>query len=315
MWQPLKKGDLVDVVAPGFRVSESHLQGAIRFLHEIGLQARVPRDIFGDDIVCGQVDKIRLAHLKSAILAKDSQAIWCLRGGYGAIRLIDAIAKIKKPRRPKLFIGYSDAVTLHNFFNRFWKWPTLHGPLLDRLGQHTLPEENVDELLDLVFGRRKEIIHKNLLPLNLSARKRVARKENAGSINGKVYGGNLTVVQSVLGTRYAKIPQDAILFFEDIGERGYRIDRILVQLRQAGYFARTKAIVFGQFTECLEKSGEDRVPGVIQRFADEMKIPVFKNLQVGHGNLQRAVPMGTPARIVCVDRQSVDLNIRAGFGS
>ncbi len=309
MWQPLKKGDLVDVVAPGFRISEERLHGAVRFLHEIGLQARVPRDIFGEDIVCGQTDKIRLAHLKSAILAKDSRAIWCLRGGYGAIRLIDAVAKIKRPAQPKLFIGYSDAVTLHNFFNQFWKWPTLHGPLLDRLGQHTLPEDEVSELVNLIFGRNKGIIHKNLLPLNPPAR---ARDVRARALTGTVYGGNLTVVQSFLGTRYAKIPQNAILFFEDVGERGYRVDRALVQLRQAGYFARTKAVVFGQFTESAERSGEDRVPGVLQRFAEEMKFPVFNNLQAGHGDKQRTVPFGTTARIVS-NEQSYELQIQAGF--
>src|SRR6185437_16010901 len=165
MWVPLKRGDLVDVVAPGFGLSEDRLQGAVRFLHDIGLQARVPRDILGDDVVCAQKDAIRLEHLKAAILAQDSRAVWCLRGGYGLIRLIDSVAKIKKPRA-KLFVGYSDAVTLHNFLNQFWKWPTLHGPLLDRLGQRTLPEEQVNQLLDVVFGRRTSVTHTNLIPMN-----------------------------------------------------------------------------------------------------------------------------------------------------
>ncbi len=307
MWVPLKRGDLVDVVAPGFGLSEERLHGAVRFLHDIGLQARVPRDILGEDVVCAQKDEIRLDHLKSAILAKDSHAIWCLRGGYGAIRLIDAVAKIKKPRA-KLFVGYSDAVTLHNFFNHFWHWPTLHGPLLDRLGQRTLPEEQVNQLLDVVFGRQSTITHSNLVPMNSAARKISKRV-----IRGKMFGGNLTVTQSFLGTRYEKIPREAILFFEDVGERGYRVDRILVQLKQADYFAHTRAIVFGDFIESAERSGEDRVPGVLQRFADEMKIPVLKNLQAGHGNDQRIVPLATAARLQAARNGELTLAIQAGF--
>jgi muramoyltetrapeptide carboxypeptidase len=273
-------------------------------LEQQGLKPRVPLNIQGEDILCSQKDEIRFEHLKKALTAKDSKAIWCLRGGYGAIRLIEKIAKIKKPTQPKVLIGYSDTVTLHNFLNQVWKWPSLHGPLLDRLGQNTLSEDQVRLVLDVVFGRVDKVIHSGLKPLNERARK-------LKSLKGRVYGGNLAVTQTLLGTFQEKTPRDAIMVFEDIGERGYRIDKMLVQLRMAGYFKSTKAIVFGQLIESKDPNGEDRVPAVIQRFADEMKIPMFTGLQIGHGDLQRVVPLATPATLTA-NGETAELSILTG---
>src|SRR6201999_2596399 len=75
----------------------------------------------------------RFRQLRKALFARDSRAVWCVRGGYGAIRISQRLQALKAPRQPKLLIGYSDATTLHQLLNLFWGWPTLHGPLLDRL--------------------------------------------------------------------------------------------------------------------------------------------------------------------------------------
>jgi muramoyltetrapeptide carboxypeptidase len=289
-WQPLNIGDTVDVIAPGFRTQPEGVEGAKKFLEDLGLKARVPADLFGDDVIAAQKDEIRFRHLKSALLATDSKAIWCLRGGYGAIRLLEDLKKVKAPARSKIFVGYSDAISIQNFLNQFWGWPTLHGPLLDRLGQHTLDIGQVNECLDIVFGRADYIDHDGLIALNAHAQKKRV-------IAGRVFGGNLTVTQSHLGTPFCKIPKDAIMFFEDIGERGYRIDRILVQLTQAGYFKNTRAIVFGEFVGGKEQNGEEHITRVVNRFAQETKIPVFRGLKAGHGDQQRVVPLNTPATI------------------
>ena len=286
----LKKGDIVDIVAPGFSTSQSHLEAAIEFVKKIGLVPRVPNPIFGDDVVCSHRDEVRLQHLQKALAAKDSKVIWCIRGGYGAIRLIEKFAATKKPLKPKLFIGYSDACTIHNFLNQFWKWPSLHGPLLDRLGQQTLPTTQVDELVDLLFGRREEFLFPHLIGLNAAARLNK-------TISGRVVGGNLTVTHSLLGTRFMRPPQGQILFFEDTGERGYRVDRMLKQLQMAGYFKKTLAVLFGEFVGGHEPSGENKVPHVLKRFAEEMKIPVLAGMPVGHGDQQRPLPLFTRAEL------------------
>src|SRR6185437_7546143 len=247
-WQPLKVGDTVDVIAPGFRTSPEAVEGAHQFLESVGLVPRVPSDLFGDDVIASQTDDVRFRHLKNALLAKDSKAVWCLRGGYGAIRILEQLKKIKVPTSSKIFVGYSDACSVQNYLNQFWDWPTLHGPLLDRLGKHTLSLEQVNECLDVVFGRIDAVMHAGLIALNSAAQK-------SRRIVGRVFGGNMTVTQSHLGTPFCRVPRDAILIFEDIGERGYRIDRILVHLTQAGYFKTTRAIVFGEFVGGQEQNG------------------------------------------------------------
>lgn len=291
-WQTLEVGDTVDVVAPGFSIPPEKLEAAREFLTKLGLKPRIPANIFGDDFLCAQTDKVRYELLKKALLATDSKAVWCVRGGYGAIRMIEQIAKLKKPRAPKIFIGYSDSTTLHNFFNQFWGWPTLHGPLLDRLGQHTLPVDQVQECLDVIFGRQDKVTFKGLKPMNAAARKK-------NKISASVAGGNLTVTQSHLGTKFYRPPRGQILFFEDLGERGYRVDRMLFHLEMAGYFKAVKAIVFGDFLNSDEPTGQNLVPQVLARFAETQKIPVFGGLEVGHGAFQRTLPLATSATLVC----------------
>jgi muramoyltetrapeptide carboxypeptidase len=114
-----------------------------------------------------------------------------------------------------------------------------------------------------------------------------------------------------LGTRFAKSPKGAFLFFEDIGERGYRVDRVLLHLRMAGYFNGVKGILFGDFVSSDEPNGGSRVPDVLQRFADEMKIPVFSGLEAGHGAFQRPLPFNTRAVLNCGPRGElvVDANL------
>lgn len=301
-WQPLKRGDLVDIVAPGFAAGEQDISGAIHFLEEMGLRARVPDDLFGDDVVCSNTDKIRFKHLKKAFQANDSKAVWCIRGGYGAIRLIEEFAKLKKPTQNKLFIGYSDATTLHNFLNQFWGFSSLHGPLLDRLGQKNLAHEQISEITDVIFGRQAEVIFKNLKALNSSARSKKI-------IQSSLAGGNLAVTQTHLGTKFSKEPKGQILFFEDTGERGYKVDKMLKQLEMSGYFKSVQAVVFGEFLGGREENGETKIPAVLERFACQMDIPVFSGVEVGHGQYQRALPLGTLAELKCGSSAQLKISV------
>jgi len=288
-WLPLKPGDIVDIVAPGFAPTVEELENGIRFLEGWGLVPRLPRNIRGKDILCSNCDEVRFQHLKEALYAKDSKAIWCVRGGYGSLRLIPHLLKLKSPKmRPKLFIGLSDITSLHAFLNQKWGWPTVHGPLLERLGRRAALPKFERELKKLVFGEITRIRFSNLKALNEAA-------VRDGVVRGKVSGGNLIVLQSSLGTKASWQTDGRILFFEDVGERGYRVDRVLEQFTQAGLFRRARAIVFGQFTESHERDGRDLVPLVIKRFAKTMKIPVFSGLQSGHDIIQRPVPFETPS--------------------
>ncbi len=287
----LEPGDIVDVVAPGFRCSDESLAAGIHFLRGLGLVPRVPRTIFGADLLCANSDARRLGHLRRALEAPDSTCVWCIRAGYGAIRLVEPLLAARPPARRKLFVGYSDATTLHFLLNHHWGWPSLHGPLLDRLGSGAVAPEEQDELRAVLLGAQRRVVFAALVPLNAAARARRI-------VRSRVFGGNLTVLQTMLGTPLQRNPRQ-ILFLEDVGERGYRVDRMLQHLSQAGALRHARAVVFGAFTGGREADGSDLVPAVLKRFAREQRIPVLMGLPAGHGERQRPVFLNTTAELAC----------------
>lgn len=288
---PLKPGDLIDVIAPGSATSEEFLHKGVRYLEGLGFRVRFAEDLIRPQLFLAQSDEYRFQSLKKAIFAKDSKAIWCLRGGYGSIRLLPRLSRLKKPATPKLFIGMSDVTSLHLYLNQKWNWPTLHAPLLDRIGKNLIVPDNLDELMK-VLTTTQDLEFTNLVPLNKSAQV----KKN---IQGKIRGGNLVVVGSSLGTPYQIKSKDCILFFEEIGERAYRIDRLLQQLQQAQVFLQAKAVVFGDFTDCLEPDQKNLVPETLKQFFAKQKIPAFLGLQAGHDVIQRPIFFNTSARLTC----------------
>ncbi len=279
------------MVAPGFRCAPESLRAGIEFLRRLGLTPRAPRAIFGTDLLCAASDRRRLEYLKRALDATDSRCVWCIRAGYGAIRLVDGLMRLAPPARRKLFVGYSDATTIHYFLNHHWGWPSLHGPLLDRLGSGTVRAEELAELKAVLFGGLRQVQFAGLAALNSAARKRQV-------VRSKVFGGNLTVMQTTLGTVLQRRPRQ-ILFLEDVGERGYRVDRMLQHLSQAGALRNVAAVVFGAFVGGRESDGRTLVPQVLERFAREQSFPVLMGMDAGHGEHQRPVFLNTAAELRC----------------
>jgi muramoyltetrapeptide carboxypeptidase len=288
-WPLLQPGDVIDVVAPASACSRAELQGAVRYLKARGYQPRVPKNIFGGrSLLLAQTDQERLNQLYRALTAADSKAVWCLRGGYGMIRLMPELASLKPARQSKIVIGYSDITTLHAFLNSVWKWPTLHGPLLDRFGRQAHRPKEERELWGLMTGSIKSIQFTGLQPINSAARKR-------RRLSGGLVGGNITVLTSSLGTPAQVNPRGQMVFFEDLGERPHRLDRMFSQLAQTGFFAAARAVVFG---DLLVASALDRRilhREVLPRFAESLKIPVMMGLSSGHGPVQRPLPLMTKA--------------------
>lgn len=293
-WAPLKKGDLIDIIAPAFRSADEAVVRAEEYLKSRGYKVRVPQDIFGKDVLCAQTDEIRFKQLKSALLAKDSKAVWCLRGGYGGLRLIPDLFKLKAPKQSKLFIGLSDISSLHLYLNQQWKWPTIHGPMADKISQGNMPAEFIEEVFRVVEGIDSKITFDSLTPLNNAAMKKK-------TVRGVVGGGNLMTLSSHLGTKLKWNTKGKILFFEEIGEHDYRIDRIFEHLRQSGMIENAAAIVLGDFTDCGVKDRTDKIWPVIQRFADSIKIPMLRGIQTGHDPIQRALPFNTPSELFLGD--------------
>ena len=286
-WSLLKPSDTVDIIAPASQSTEEKLSDGVKWIQSIGLTPRVPKDIIKTDLYFAARLETQIEHLKNALYS-ESKAIWCLRGGYGSMRLIPHLAKLKPPKHPKLFIGFSDITSLHLFFTQAWNWPVIHGRMISQMHPDLALTPDRKLITEVIFGKKKEHTFKKLKPLN-----DWARKEKI--IQGIITGGNLRIMQSSLKTSWEVCAKGKILFIEDIGERGYSIDRMLEQMIQAGIINNgLKAIIFGDFTEGREKDGKDFTQKALLRFAQKVSYPVLRGLPAGHGDdLNYPIPFHT----------------------
>lgn len=286
-WQALKKNSVVDIIAPASGVANKTIIEKLKFfLESCQLTPRISADLFGPDLLCANNDEKRFQQLKDALLNSSSQAIWCLRGGYGCTRLIPYLLKLTPPEKCKLFIGFSDITGLHLFLQQKWHWQTLHGPTINQVTHHLIVQENIDELKEVIFGQLKR--------LNYSLSSYHKPVNSSDLIQAPLTGGSLSLVQTSLGTDWQIETKDKILFLEDVNEVAYRIDRMLQHLQQSGIFTHVKAILFGDFTFSA-KEEEKKIQAVLERFAQEQNFPVLHCPDIGHGKNNRCLPFGTPA--------------------
>ena len=300
-WQPLSPGGKIEVIAPGMPFRPENFKKSKKLIEAWGCEVHAPKNILGQHPVSANSTAQRRDFIKKA-LASESVFIWAARGGYGSLHLLETLDQLKKPKSPKLLIGFSDITTLHQFFNQKWNWPSLHAGHVDRLA-FALPERQ-KLLKDILFGKVKELTFKNLKPMNGVAQK-------SQSISGSISGGNLTVLQSALGTRWQLQGRGKILFFEDLGERGYRIDRMLTHMELLGVFKGVKALVLGPFTGGDEPDGSNKIRATLLHFAEQQKFPVFTGLKVGHIPDSYFLPLNTRARLQ-VSKGRGELHVSTG---
>jgi muramoyltetrapeptide carboxypeptidase len=283
----LSPGDIVDVVSPGSASLKDDVEEAMELLRSWKLKPRISEKTFAAHPFHSNEDEVRLELLQKALNSKDSRAIWCLRGGYGANRLIPALSKMKKPKSQKALIGYSDITSLHILFQQKWNWTVFHGPLLETMISGRLSPNQIEEARRVLFGEVHEQSFQ-LEPMNPLAKK-------SKKIQAKLSGGNLVVVQSTIGSVAQLNLKNKILVLEEIGERGYRVDRMLEHLEQANILKGCKAVIFGNFLAGDERDGKNFVKFAIDRFAQKISIPCFSGLEIGHGEQCRLLPLGTLA--------------------
>ncbi len=218
-------------------------------------------------------DEKRLDDLVNAINDDNIPYIWCLKGGYGAQKLIPYLDQMKKPRKAKTIIGYSDITALHLFMNQKWGWKTIHGSMVFELVSPKKDPENFKCLQKIIQNPRQLISYDSLFPLNEDAK-------NSMSVQGQLTGGNLTVLLHTLKTQSEIVTKDKIIILEDVFEKPYRVDRIIHHLLQAGKLKDAKAIVFADFST---EGSEYLMNQTLINLAQKMNIPVFRWKKSGHG--------------------------------
>ncbi len=266
---------IVDVIAPSGRFPIEDLAKIHTYLENQGYIARIPEDILGPDLLSANSDALRFEQLKQALLAEDSQLIWCVRGGYGATRLIPELEKLTPPPFKKTLIGFSDITALHLFLSQKWDWQTMHGASLRQMAEPDLNEYS-RSLTEAVLFQGQTSLQYTLNPLNQAA------KNLTQPLQAKLSGGNLKLVEASLGTRWQIDAEPKILVLEEVSEYDFRVDRSLTHLAQAGIFETCQAVVLGDFTH--EHAGHQaKLEPVLQRFANAMAVPVFRLPGMGHG--------------------------------
>ena len=281
-FNPLAAGALIAVLAPAGPVSAASLTAVAPLYHRHGFRVRLYASCYADTGYLAGPDALRLADLHAALADDDVAAIHCLRGGYGALRLLDAIDAGLLRRKPKLLIGYSDITALHALWAHHGL-PSLHAPMpasdLIKPGR----EDDEAALFHLLrHGLRVgDVLAPELQPCPLGAPGRAA---------GRLIGGNLSLVAALLGTPWAWDARGAILFLEDVNEELYRVDRLLTQLRLAGVLDAAAGFLLGSFTE--EASPMDLLRQTLLPICARQGKPLLAGWPSGHGTPNRPLPMG-----------------------
>jgi muramoyltetrapeptide carboxypeptidase len=229
-------------------------------------------------------DRHRLNDLNRALRDPKVDGIWCLRGGYGLMRIIESVDYEALSRNPKVIIGYSDVTALHAAVQRRCRLITFHGPT----ARETLTDFSRDSFQRAVIQRVDSC---GVAP--------AARELNPGRAEGRLVGGNLAVLTSLAGTPFAPDLTDSILILEDVNEPVYRIDRMLQQLKLTGTLSGCRGIAFGDCTRCPEDAGGGgrRFDDVLGELAHSLGIPCLTGIPVGHIPDQWTIPLGALATL------------------
>lgn len=241
-------------------------------------------------------DEKRLNDLVEAIHDDKVPYIWCFKGGYGAQKLVPSLDQMKKPKKAKIIIGYSDITALHLFLNQKWGWKTIHGSMVSEIVSPKKYAENFKYLQQLIQNPGRLISYDNFEPLNEIAK-------NKASVQGQLTGGNLTVLLHTLKTPNEIVTKDKIVILEDVHEKPYRVDRTIHHLLQAGKLKDAKAIVFADFTT---ENDDEMMNTALQKLAQKINLPVFRWKKCGHAYYNFPFVYGADA-IISLNERVVDV--------
>ncbi|MCX7943774.1 MAG: LD-carboxypeptidase [Deltaproteobacteria bacterium] len=272
----IKKGDVFAVVSTSGPVSKRDIKKSVSVFRKNGFELRLLSSVFKRDGYLAGSDEDRFFDLKDALLNEEYKAILFSRGGYGSMRLLSRLSTVKL-LSPKPIFGFSDTTALHVFFNRL-NWITFHSPNLN--GFFNLSSYAKNLFFNIITGKVdfREIRYKAILKLY------------GGRAEGILIGGNLSMISALSGTRFDIDLRDKILFIEDIGEKPYRIDRMLTQLTLREDVRYLRGIVFGKFTDCGDGLVIKRI---LSEFSYKIKRPAIYGIDVGHIKNNMILSLGT----------------------
>ncbi|MFV0304084.1 MAG: LD-carboxypeptidase [Moheibacter sp.] len=290
----LKKGDKVAIIAPSGRVYDFELDGMLNRIKNWGLTPVLGKHLFCDynnGYHYAGTSQQRSEDFQWAIDNDEIKAIWCARGGYGAVQIIDLIQWDTFLQNPKWIIGYSDITAFHNHLNNKGI-ETLHGLTIKQLNVDYTPE-TFDTLKCILFGQKLNYTIPNH-PLN-----------REGKAIGKLVGGNLSIIYSLLGSKSSIQGDDLLLFIEDWNENWYHLDRMLTNVKRNGLFKQIKGLIVGSFTKMDIKEENPNFHAnfdltsneLIHKFIENYDFPVCFQFPAGHIGDNRALILGSQVEL------------------
>jgi muramoyltetrapeptide carboxypeptidase len=279
---PLAPGDLVAIVAPSSPFPRDALMRGLAWLRT-RYRLRIHAEILSREGFLAGNDVRRGEELGRVMRDPEVKAVVAARGGYGAMRIVDALPWAELASRPRWLVGFSDLTALHAMA---WKHgvASVHAPNVTGLGRDVTPATRARWLAALERPTAPHVW-------------RDLRVLHAGEARGPVLGGNLSLVHAMAAAGRLVLPAGAMLLLEDVTEAPYRIDRMLTSLRLGGHLARVSGVVFGGFDRCPPGGDGRTADDVIEERTRDLGVPVLAGAPFGHGERNDAFVLGAPARI------------------
>ncbi len=295
-------GDTLGIVGPSSTLGDHGLEKGLAVLHQLGYKTKLGASATAHWGYLAGTDELRARDIANMFADDDVDGIICLRGGYGATRLLPLLDYQTIAVHPKVFIGFSDITALHTVFLQRCHFMPIHGTMVMSLGR--------DASAYTTDCLAKGLI--NPYPLGKIPMPSGWHMETIipGDVTGTVCGGNLMLLAAAAGTPYALQIPNAILLIEEVGEEAYSLDRMLCQLEESGIIAHAKGIIFGEFTRCeptepapYEFTSRD----IIYQYAKRWNKPAVWGFPAGHGTDNTWLPLGMKTHLCCQADPYVEL--------
>jgi muramoyltetrapeptide carboxypeptidase len=301
MFKRIKRGSTIGVIAPAWIPNKARLEKGIAYLNNKGFKTKLGKYIYEKHGYFAGSDQKRLLDLHQMYADPEVIAIFCARGGWGSLRLLDKIDYRLIRKNPKPLIGYSDITGIQLAIWSKCQIPSFSGPFVAvEMGNGINPFTEKH-----LWGQLNNSDPKYIFNFNNTNTKFLSH----GNSTGILVGGCLSLITSLLGTSFCPNYENTILFIEEVGEKPYRIDRNLAQMKQAGIFNKISGLILGNFIDCENGKNEPSftVEEIFHDYFSESSYPVIMNFPYGHNGIMMSIPIGIRA-IIDFDKSEISFD-------
>lgn len=284
----LRKGSQIGITCPSGYVSGDRVAFAVKILELWGFRVKLGKTVGSEHFYFSGTDDERLADLQTMLDDKHTEAVLMGRGGYGLSRIIDRVDFSGFLKKPKWICGFSDITVLHNHIQAQFGMATFHSPMCAAFKPETLNSDHLKAFYAAITGKS---LYYHAPPSGYNRQ---------GEAEGILTGGNLAMLTHLTGSVSEVNTDGKILFIEDVGERLYQIDRMMLNLKRAGKLKHLKGLVAGGFTELedTERPFGQTIEEIIREKVEEYDYPVCFNFPAGHQEVNFTLTLGCPHRLL-----------------